>query len=298
MEIKVNLGRKLSMENAKRIGGGAASDVYQLDEETVVKVLKTSRTEEAEREILLSKWAFKKGIPTAISYDVVDVDGHPGLVYESLGRGNLRNLLRDHPENFDSIMRRYVDLLHTINSVVVDENQLPDAKLLYTNALEDLRSILDAAEYDRMKLLLDTIPESRKLVHGDCQVKNVRVVKGEFLLIDLDTLSCGDPIFELAALYCCYKAYSEQGSGEFDPFFELPFAVEHKMLDAVFQLYCGEISVQAQQENRTKTALLAYLYMASLGKQGELWEGGAEMMLRNFRACLPLVNDLRLTYSE
>lgn len=297
-DIKVNRGRKLNLENAKLIGSGAASNVYMISEDTVVKVLKNGDMADAEREILLSKWALKKGIPTAISYDVVDIDGHPGLVYESLGRGNLRNLLRDRPEEFDETMRRYAELLHTINSVTVEEGQLPDAWENYARALEGLRGTITEAEYARMKALLDTIPRRNKLVHGDCQMKNVRVVGKEFLLIDLDTLSCGDAIFELAGLYCCYKAYGEPVTEEFDSFFEMPVATERKVLDGVFELYFEGLSPEEIQKNITKTALLSYMYMAYLGKKGELKDGGAEAMLRSFREYLPQAEDLKLKYAD
>lgn len=295
-EINVNRGRKLSMENAKLIGSGAASNVYMIAEDTVVKVLKKGSMQDAEREIMLSKWALKKGIPTAISYDVVDVDGHPGLVYESLGRGNLRNLIRDCPEKFDDTMRRYAELLHTINSVVVEENQLPNAWEAYAKALDFLRGTITEAEYGRMRALLETIPPSMKLVHGDCQMKNVRVVGNEFLLIDLDTLSCGDAIFELAGLYCCYKAYQEPATSDFDSFFEMPVETEKKMLDSVFELYFEGVSDEARQVNVKKTALLSYMYMSSLGKRGELSDVAAETMLQNFREYLYQVDDLKLTY--
>lgn len=298
VDIQINRGRKISLENAKRIGGGATSDVYLIEEDTVVKVLKKCEFQEAEREILLSKWALKNGIPTAISYDVVDVDGYPGLVYESLGRGNLRNLLRDCPEDFESIMQRYVDLLHRINSIVVEEDSIPAAGDIYRQSLESIRGVLEDGEYFRMKALLNTVPEKRNLVHGDCQIKNVRVVKNEFLLIDLDTISYGDPIYELAVLYSCYQAYPEFLTGDYDPFFEMPVATESKILDRIFRLYFGDISDEEKQKNRKKAALLCCLYMASLELKGEVGSEGSERMLRDFRSFLPQVEDLKLTYGK
>ena len=193
-------GRKLSIENATLIGQGYNADVYLFDDENVVKVLKHSSFEDADREIQLSKWALKQGIPTAISYDVIDVDGRPGLVYESLGRGNLRNILRDTPERFDEVLSRYNELLHTVNSIVVEPGQLPDAIDAYSAYLEKAKCAMTGEEYERMKTLLGTVPKCYNLVHGDFHVKNVKVMRNELLLIDLDTLKRGDAIFELAAL--------------------------------------------------------------------------------------------------
>ena len=68
--------RKISIENAELIGEGFFSKVYRLDLETIVKVyIKDTSLEDIERELSFAKQAIIKGIPTAISYDVVDVDG-------------------------------------------------------------------------------------------------------------------------------------------------------------------------------------------------------------------------------
>ena len=66
-DISVFSGRRLTLENARLIGSGFASNVYLLEDDNVVKVLKEGTPAEAAREIRLSKWAFSKGIPTAIS---------------------------------------------------------------------------------------------------------------------------------------------------------------------------------------------------------------------------------------
>lgn len=296
-DISVFRGRSISVGDAKPIGSGATSDVYLIEDDTVLKVLKNGTPEDAEREILLSKWAFGKGIPTAISFDVVDVDGHPGLVYESLGRGNLRNELRDHPENFDVTMHRYVDLLKEINAITAEDDRLPRAIDKYRNCLESIRDLITEDEYLKMRALMDTIPECNNLIHGDCQIKNVRVVKGELFLIDLETLSLGDPIFELSALYCCYKAYSELDQKEFDTFFGIPTVMLTKILDAIFRLYFLSVSDAELEKNIKKTALLTYMYMIWCVRTDMPGNGDAlEIMYRNFRTYLPDVNDLRLSF--
>ena len=294
-QISVLNGRKLSLGSAKPVGSGYTADVYDLDDGNVVKVLKKGDASEAEREILLSKWAFSKGIPTAISYDVVDVDGRPGLVYESLGRGNLRNLFRDHPEQFDSAVAQYVDLLHTINSITDDENKLPDAAALMRGCLPTLRPILSDAEYEKMSSLLASIPDRRTIVHGDCQVKNVRVVKGELYLIDLDTLSHGDPIFELAQLYFCYRCFNDIRNEEIDSFFDISTDILHRVLDAVLDGYMAGVSDTDKRENKAKIALLAYMHMMyfiSTETPDDAY--AAEVTMARFKSLLSQVDDLRL----
>lgn len=293
-------GRKLSVENAVLIGQGFYSDVYLLDDGNVVKVLKNSSFEDADKEIQLSKWALKKGVPTAISYDVADVDGHPGLVYESLGRDNLRNVLRDTPERFDEVLSRYTELLRTVNSIEVEPGQLPNTMDKYKDFLERARPAMSDAEYERMKQLLGTIPESRKLLHGDFHVKNIKVVRGELLLIDLDTLSCGDPIFELSGLYRSYNLFLRKDiDSDVNAFFELDKSILLRLLDGLLRGYFPGLGETALRDNRRKIELLSSMFMLYwyLDVEPERTDQ-LEAMLALFRELLPQCDTLALQYSE
>ena len=296
-DISVLRGRKLSVEGARLIGTGFFSNVYMIAEDTVVKVLKSGDPEDAEREILLSKWALKNGIPTAISFDVVDVDGHPGLVYESLGRNNMRNELRDHPEKFDELMQRYVSLLKTINSVTAEDDRLPKALDEYMRKLEDIRGILTEDEYVKMKALLCTVPDRSTLVHRDCQVKNIKLRNDELYLIDLDTLSLGDPIFELMALYCCYRLFVEMKKVDYDEFFELSAECLSRIWDAILRLYFAGLPEDDISDNEEKIKLLAYLHMLHFIVNN--FDSDPDKMLpmyEGFKKCLTTVEDLRLKF--
>lgn len=292
----VRRGQILSVTEDRRIGGGAASRVYSLDNGDIVKVLKHGSAEDAEREILLSKWAFLKGIPTAISYDVADVDGRPGLVYEFLGRENLRNAFRDRPECFDELMNDYLTLLHTINGVTDDEAYLPKAIDIYRSALKGLSDLLTEEETAKANALLDSIPDVSTIIHGDCQIKNVRVVNGKLFLIDLDTLSRGDPIFELAALFCCYRCYSSLSDESYDTFFDIPTEMLKRILDGVLDGYYPGLSKEARQANARKTALLGWLITASYVREDSPDDSASlKLLLDRFRETLAVVDDLRLT---
>ena len=298
-EIKVNLGRKLSVENSRMLGHGYYSQVYQVDPETVVKVLKNGTVEDAEREIKLSKWAFSNGISTAISYDVVDIDGHPGLVYELLGKGSLRDRLLNYPDEFDRRLRQYADLMHTIHNVVDTEAHLPKALDFYTEKLDDT-SLITEDERQRMRMLLDTIPDTSHIVHRDCHIKNIKVVNDDLMLIDLDTLSRGDPIFDFMSVFCAYKTYSEgHGYTETDTFFDMPIAFEKRILGTLFLMYFSDLEEDDLQENINKVALLSYLHMLIFLDECDDEEKSTydtDKMVGSFREYLYKSDDLRLKY--
>ena len=294
----VRRGQTLSVEKEQRIGGGAASWVYALDNGNIVKVLKHGSPEEAEREILLSKWAFLKGIPTAISYDVADVDGYQGLVYEFLGHENLRNAFRDRPECFDELMDDYLSLLHTVNGITDDEEYLPAAIEQYRISLESLSDLLTAEEIAKTKALLESIPDSDTIIHGDCQIKNVRVVNGKLFLIDLDTLSRGNPIFELAALFCCYRCYPALSEESHDTFFDIPSKMLAKILDGVLDGYFPGLPKDIRDENASKIALLGWLITAGYVRHDSPNDSASlKLLLNRFRETLAVVDNLCLMHA-
>ena len=68
-----------------------------------------------------------------------------------------------------------------------------------------------------MQLFKD-IPETKNMLHGDYHIKNIMRQGNENLLIDMDTLSVGHPIFELAQMYFAYQGFSETNHEEIKRF--------------------------------------------------------------------------------
>ena len=95
--------RKISVDGCEIIGKGAYGTVYRLDHETIVKLYKNSDSinsiiNERER----AKKAFVLGIPTAISYDIVQVGDSYGSVFEMLDAKSFAELL-NNGESIDKL---------------------------------------------------------------------------------------------------------------------------------------------------------------------------------------------------
>jgi len=289
--------RKLSLEGAQLIGTGATCKVYDLQDGNVVKVLFSTDYKEAEREILLSKWAFLKGLPTAISYDVVEVDGHPGLLYESLGRDNLRNHFRDEADNLMPLLKQYLEFIKTINSIDIAEWNLPSAKQKTLSEIQEIQTIFTANEYNDILKLIDSIPEDTHMVHGDCHIKNIKMRDGKLLLIDLDTLSAGNPIFELSGLCCGYHAYSALNIGDngYNDFFEINQNIIETIYSYIMGHYFENISLEEKRSNQEKIELLTYIHMLhDLNPDNPSEKPLYTHMFDNVRKMLPTISDLLL----
>ena len=55
---------------------------------------------------------------------------------------------------------------------------------------------------------MEAVSVRHQMLHGDYHIKNVMMQDGEVLLIDMDTLCQGHPVFELASMYNAYVGFS------------------------------------------------------------------------------------------
>ena len=202
--------REFCVEGCEVVGRGACGTVYRVDEDTVVKVYEIPDClGMIENEQRRAKQAFLKGIPTAISYDVVKVGDKYGSVFELLRASTYNDLILSHPEDCDEIIVQYADFIRQIHSVEMERGELPEAGKVFAGYLDRLEGVLPDNIRSWVRGLLEVMPEDLHVVHGDIQMKNVMLSAEEPLLVDMDTLSVGDPVFDLTGLYVTYMMYKQ-----------------------------------------------------------------------------------------
>ena len=199
---------EIDIEGAVKIGEGAHSEVYRIADDTIVKVYQPSESlDRIRKEKELSRWAFVKGVPTAISFNVVRVGDRYGLVYEMLNACFAPDYIKKSEEHFEDFVRRSVDLMQQIHAIEVAPGELPDMKEQTREWIGKCRKYMESDVCDRLDGFLEEIPDSHTLLHADYHIKNIMVSDSELMLIDMDTLCMGDPIFELATVYNSYKEF-------------------------------------------------------------------------------------------
>lgn len=257
MDVKKAM-REMSVEGAEIIGEGFFSTVYRIDKDTIIKVFnRTSDEKQIERELKLAKQAFVLGIPTAISFDIVKVKDKLGVRFEMLDCMSLKNAFIKYPEKYDELLNKYVDLLKKINTTECFDPSVPSIKKFFIEKVEAIKHLLDEAHYEKLLGLMKSVPERSTFVHGDCHFKNIMVQGEDFLLIDMDTLSVGHPIFELANLRCPYVAFEEDAPGNCEQFFGMKAEYCVKLYDDIIRLYFGK----EDEAIKDKIALVCYAHM-------------------------------------
>ena len=257
MDVKKAM-REMSVEGAEIIGEGFFSTVYRIDKDTIIKVFnRTSDEKQIERELKLAKQAFVLGIPTAISFDIVKVKNKLGVRFEMLDCMSLKNAFIKYPEKYDELLNKYVDLLKKINTTECFDPSVPSIKKFFIEKVDAIKHLLDEAHYEKLLGLMKSVPERSTFVHGDCHFKNIMVQGEDFLLIDMDTLSVGHPIFELANLRCPYVAFEEDAPGNCEQFFGMKAEYCVKLYDDIVRLYFGK----EDEVIKDKIALVCYAHM-------------------------------------
>ena len=240
MEIHRAL-RTLSVEGCEVIGQGANGRVYRIDRDTVVKVYENpDALPEIRRERELARMAFVAGVPTAIPYDVVRIRGGGyGSVFELLSADSFAQLLVRGEKPLEEVARMSIDLLRLIHSRTVRSDSLPDMRERALAWADFLADYLPAAESGKLRALISAVPEDGCLLHGDFHIRNIMLQNGESLLIDMDTLCHGHPIFELASMYNAYEGFGLISTETVSPMMGLPWETCRTFWRRSLALYLG-----------------------------------------------------------
>lgn len=288
--------RRLSLDGCELIAKGANGAVYRYDAETIVKIYHNGASlEEIRLEKDLCRKVFIKGINTAIPYDVVKVGDCYGSVAELLSAKAMSKLLRTEPENFQKYVAIYTDLLKKVHATPVRPGEMPSIKETGVNWVEFLQPYLPAAQWEKLLSMMKEIPEPEFMIHGDYHVNNVMIQDGEPLLIDMDTVAYGHPVFDLAAIYLAFVGYSEcNHEGTLD-FYGLPYETTVKIWETLMEHYFEDEAVRKDVTRKAQVIGYARMMRRTIRRDGFNKPNGQKLIAlckERLEALLPLVDQL------
>ncbi len=252
--------RVISVDGCEVIGQGANGKIYRIDSDTIVKVfLNADALEEIHRQRELARTAFVLGVPTAIPFDVVRIkEGGLGSVYELLNATSYAKLLISGEKSVEEVAQMSIDMLKLIHSKVVKQDSMPDMKAVALDWACFLKDYLPEEQFDKLHSLIDAVPVDMHMMHGDYHLKNVMLQNGESLLIDMDTLCHGHPIFELASIYNAYVGYSALDHEQVRRFLGIDYETAGAFWHRSLELYLGTTDEAVLQDVENKAKILGY----------------------------------------
>lgn len=273
--------REFSVEGCEIIGQGANGKVYRIDPETIIKVYNNPDSlPDIKRERELARKAFVLGIPTAIPYDVVKVGEGYGSVFELLNAKSFAKLIEEDPDNIDKYIGLYIDLLKKIHSTEVVDGEVPSMKEVAIGWAKDLVEYLPNGYGEKLVQIVESIPDSKNMMHGDYHIKNVMMQNGETLLIDMDTICTGDPVFELASMFNAYVGFGSCDASNVENFLGLSYDRTNYIWEKSLELYCEGKSEEEMQELKAKAELIGYarIMRRTIRRGGLETEDGQELI--------------------
>ena len=251
--------REMSVEGCEIIGEGANGLVYRIDNDTVIKVYKNPDSlDEIRNERELARKAFVMGVPTAIPYDVVKVGDLYGSVFELLEAESFAKLVNKDPDSIEELAAQSVEILKTIHAILLQKGTLPDKKQEALSWVERCRPYLDSTAYEKLNKMMSEIPDSDTMLHGDYHVKNIMRQHGENLLIDMDTLAQGHPIFEFTAIFLAYLGFSCVDRENVHGFLGIKYEYAERFWNATLKSYFADKDEAFIEEVKRKAALIGY----------------------------------------
>ncbi|MBO4323150.1 MAG: anti-sigma factor antagonist [Clostridia bacterium] len=299
--------RVVSVEGCEEIGRGANGTIYRIDQDNVVKVYNNADAlADIQHEREVARIALVLGIPTAISYDVVKVGESYGSVFELLNAQSFSKILSTHPEKMDWCVEEYTKMLKKIHSTLVPEGQLPDIRLTAIDWAKFVQKYLPEEYGNKLLSLVEAVPHDDHMIHGDYHTKNLELQDDEVLLIDMDTLAVGHPIFELASIFNSFIGYSEYDHETVKKFQGFDYKTSNEFFNRFLAKYLGTKDENKIKEVADKARIVGYTRMIrrSIRRKGletedgraeiEMWKNELIELLKTTDTLLFLKNELEI----
>ena len=254
--------QRMSVEGCEFIAKGANGAVYRYDDETILKTyFAKDALPEIKQERENARKAFVLGINTAIPYGIVRVNDGYGTVTELLSAISVTKLIRNNPEDLSEAAKYYIDMLKSIHAIKVEDGEVPDMKETALAWANFVAPHLPEEQGKKLRALIEAVPKQNTLMHGDYHTNNIMVQNGEPLLIDMDTLCMGHPVFELGSMFNAFIGYSELDHQVTMNFFGYTHETAEKFWNMSLKMYLGTEDEEVCRSVAEKAMIIGYTRM-------------------------------------
>jgi aminoglycoside phosphotransferase (APT) family kinase protein len=178
------------------LGRGYTADVYVWDAGRVLKLFHRGATSDrAEREFRATKSVHAAGLPSPAVYDLIELDGRLGIVFERLhGRSMLEEVQRK-PWTLVAAARQLARL-HVVMHERLGPAELPPVKARFREWIV----AADRSQADKVAALaeLDALSDGDAVCHGDFHPANVLRTTRGWVAVDWGAAFRGPPSADVA----------------------------------------------------------------------------------------------------
>lgn len=278
--------RPFSIAGLEMIGSGLCGEVYRVDQETILKLYRPRKDiAMILKEKDNAKKAFVLGIPTAISFDIVQVGDRLGILFELLKAKDLISTMKADPEHVEDYAVLFAQLAKKVHAIDGTGSKLPRKLDDYWDFYA--RSTwLSAEEKITVKEILEALPDATTLIHGDFHPGNSMLTADGLMFIDMGDVSLGSPYNDLAQIYSFY--YRDEPKGLIDSVTKIDSEHRHRFYHAFMDEYFGHPSpeelAQHEKQIRQFVAVRNLIYALNFPEMAEDDEKIVREGIAEFRA--------------
>ena len=173
----------------------------------------------------------------------------------------MTQLIRRDPEHLEQPVKYYIDMLKSIHGTEVEPGLVPDMKETALAWADFVAPHIPEAQGKKLRSLIEAVPQRNTLLHGDYHTNNIMVQNGEPLLIDMDTLCMGHPVFELGSMFNAFLGYSELDHQETMRFYGYTRETAAKFWDLALKAYLGTADEAVCKAVEEKAMVIGYTRM-------------------------------------
>jgi aminoglycoside phosphotransferase (APT) family kinase protein len=179
-----------------RIGRGYTADVYAWEPGRVLKLFHSGQdVERAEREFRVTRTVHAAGLPVPAVYELVEVGGRRGIVFERVDGPSLLGYVQARPWKLPWSIG-LLAALHTL----VHQCPAPVSLPAHREWIADRVAIapLIAGVRDAARRRLATLPDGETVCHGDFHPGNILITRRGPVIIDWGRATRGHPLGDVA----------------------------------------------------------------------------------------------------
>ena len=220
MEVIKKL-RRVDLNSLELLGRGMYGSIYRINDEQILKIFhNVNSVLEIQSNLKTIRLAFTHGVPTVIPLEIVETEKGVGVVIELLNAKLLSSVMREDFAHFDKYVKEMVELVKIIATTEIEPGKIRNTNDMAKEYIDSAKNFLPPEVIAELKSYVDIVPLRNTCVHYDFHARNIMVMDGKLILIDMDEFACGHPIWDLASTYRIYQHF---------PHFD--YETEDKMFD-------------------------------------------------------------------
>jgi uncharacterized protein (TIGR02172 family) len=181
----------------QRLARGRTADVYEWEEDRVLKLFHDwFDRENIEYEARLARAVRASGLPVPAVGDILQVDGHTGLIYERLHGPSMTELLQRKPWKIFECAERFAQLQAQLHTAQL-QMELPSQRQRLESKIRGAAALSAAAQTAALTALA-SLPDGRRICHGDLHPGNILMTGQGAIIIDWIDATSGNPIADVA----------------------------------------------------------------------------------------------------